>query len=299
MNERDLLSTIHAACQEDAPRHVYADWLEMTGQRAEADVVRAEIETAGDGSDAAWERLHRARGAVDRGWLFRWEQPSLMRSLPLPIRADPSRLPISLQPPGDHRQRSAFFSRPDLSEEIRSLKWIEGLPQREEVHHRRERPDYWRFARFVASQGLPMPGEMDTLVRSYSDRLDTITSRSGFFILGRHEPIPHLGGAILPCHQDTGEQRFWGLWLHRSGAHAVVSFALFYCERMEDPAEENNLDAEWAVRDVRFAGTSLTEFLYRRAMEAQIRRAFRGEGRLRGAYTPEERRYLDGYRRPL
>src|SRR5437016_6235052 len=89
--EEAFLREIAARREDDAPRLVYADWLEERGD-GRGDYLRLGVLLAALAKDspeapALRRRLMDARAGLDPAWLGQMEQPALLRALPVPFRA--------------------------------------------------------------------------------------------------------------------------------------------------------------------------------------------------------------------
>jgi uncharacterized protein (TIGR02996 family) len=300
MNEETLWSSLRAAPAQDGSRHVYADWLEHQGRPAEAAVIRAEIAVhAAPGDPIVRESLHQSRATAPAPWLLRFEQPSLLRTPPLPLEAAWWSVDLGeARPASGTYQRYSYASLPDVDPELAcGLGWLEELPT-----HERDRPAPWEEVQRRAEElGYALPGEFVALFREQLPLREVIRSCTDCTFLLDPElwgPVEHLGGLLVPFYNDSQSCVSWALWLHRSGAQAVLSFHLEFGE--DEDSEEippdsvrfnDNVRAGWFA----FASPSLSSFVYRMALENQI--WFGLFGRDEGPLTPAQRRYLDHYRR--
>jgi uncharacterized protein (TIGR02996 family) len=308
---RELLSAIRAAPQDDSVRQVYADWLEQEGQEAEAAVVRAEIAVhaaPGDPSarESLRETLHQARGAASARWLLQFEQPSLLRTPPLPLPAVwwASDLGEYRRSQGTY-ERYSYASLPDLDlERASGLDWLSSQPR---TRVKREEQPLRALQRRVKKLGYTLPPEMVAVFRQHLPVRPVITSfTNATFDISPElwRPVPLLGGLLVPFYKDPMSVVSWGLWLHRSGAQAVLSFLLqFGLDEPSGPQQEPPLpdlvpfDDERGAGRFEFVSPSFTSFLYRLQLECQIWYALLGMGGPARVFTPEQQRYLEHYER--
>lgn len=298
MTEEGLLSAIRAAPRDDTLRQVYADWLEQAGRPGCARVVRAEVAVRADpGDPLRWEALHRARAGAPAAWLLRFEQPSLLRTPPLPLEASWWASDLGhYRPSKGTYQRYPYASLPDIdADEASSLDWL-GDPalDAEETHPISD------LAQQVHELGYALPAEMLALFRHHLPVRNVIVSFVGCrFDIDPEtwRPVPLLGGLMVPFYDDLQSTVSWGLWLHRSGAQAVVSFKRFFeVEGGEEaPADLVAFEEGHSAGRFEFVSPSLASFVYRFALENQIWYAILGIGRPARVYTPVQRRYLDHY----
>jgi uncharacterized protein (TIGR02996 family) len=302
---RELLLAIRAHPQDDSVRQVYADWLEQEGQAAEARVVRAEIAVHCE-PDAVElrERLHQARAAASARWLLQFEQPSLLRTPPLPLPAVWWASDL-----GEHRrsqgtyQRYRYASLPDIDvDEASGLGWLSSQPQA-----RRGRPELPLRAlqRRVKKLGYTLPPEMIAIFRQHLRVRPVISSFTNCKFEISHdlwEPVPMMGGLLVPFYNDPMSVVSWGLWLHPSGSQAVVSFLVqFGINEPPGPEREPPLpdlvpfDGERGAGRFEFVSPSFTSFLYRMELECQIWYSIIGIGRPARVFTPVQQRYLEHY----
>lgn len=249
MTEGALLDSIRADWERNHPRQVYADWLEERENTREASVVRAELDVHA-GRPGAWERLHQARGAASRRWLFCWEQPSLARTLPLPLP----------EPKDD-----PFRGRPDIGEEALDFDWIGRWPDRALPPREPFSPaDYAGLQQTLSARGYSLPEEMHRLFLRRGEVFAKIpTFADSYFSVREHEPFPLLEGLLLPFYLGDGAR---GLWMHRGGAQAVVGFTLLdrylSYDWREPPPDAIELGERLHACSFWYAGPSLAAFLY-------------------------------------
>jgi uncharacterized protein (TIGR02996 family) len=299
MNEETLWSSLRATPSHNGPRHVYADWLEQQGRAAEAAVIRAEIALhAAPHDPSLQEALHTARAAASARWLLRFEQPSVLRTPPLPLEAAWWSVDLGeARPASGTYQRYSYQSLPDLDiDEANGLGWLAELP----THEPRPRAPWEAVEQRVEELGYALPEAFVALFRDELPVRPVIRSCTDCTFLldpALWGPVPMMGGLLVPFYNDSQSCVSWGLWLHPSGAEAVLSFHLEFGE--DEDSEEIPADSIRFSDQVRagwfgFASPSLCSFVYRMALENQIWFALFSE---RQALTPAQQRYLAHYRR--
>ena len=287
----------------DAPRLVYADWLEEQGRRGQAAFLRAEVATTREGGQANAEAFHRSRGGLSAEWLHPFEQPGVIRSTGLPwARAWWSIGLGEARPARGTYQRYDYDTLPPVLPDLATgWSWLEGGPSRPPGYA--PAPEALSSVQMAASEaGYTLPDTFTTLFERYLERRTVIRSCTDCtFELNPQlwRPAEVQGGLLVPFYNDSQSVISWGLWLHPSGSEAVVAFGIALPgdelpEEVADSAVQIHADGVRAV-DLVWVSPSFTSFVYRFALENDIWFSVHGMGE---ELTLEQRAYLDHYRQP-
>lgn len=306
LSEAELLD--HARRDKTSPglRLALAGFLGVENEPCAAFLAAEDQLLAAPADPGAWERYHLARGRAPTAWLARLEQPSLLRSCPLPV--EPVWVSTGI---GDYRPvegtygASPIHAAPDLPlERVLDFAWLRGQSTPSRVRD----PHAWRgevqaLEGAIDAAGVPRPASLLTLLREHVPRCGVITSSTDcYFTLG-FRPVAALGGLVVPFYNDSQGCVTWGLWLHRGGAQAVVGFQLLYADPDEEAADlppqvSEPLDEEGTRLGQFFlAETSLEAFLYRTWIENELWYGLHpGDWPARDLHDPELAAYLAHYR---
>lgn len=269
-------------------RKLYETWLSARGAMARAAYLTAERALAEDPSSALARSLFLARrGAVDRPWLARMEEPSLLRSAPLP--GPRSWWSIGLgeaRPAGGTYGRYDYRELPDLDPAaFLDFAWLEGGAGAGQgsgfPDELLSTLDSWRAQ--LAEEGFPQPDRLFRLLGELAPRMAVINSCTDCYFMFRSPPRLVDDAAILPFYSDSQGCVLWALWLHREGGEAVVTFDL---DRGQEPP---------AVGALEFCAPSLEAFVYRFWLENEIWFAENLGDEVRASRELRER-YLNFYR---
>jgi len=308
MSDTEHLQAILAAPVSDAPRAAYAEWLEARDP-ATAAWLRAEIALYGGESPDRRERYHATRAAAGSRRLALLEQPALLRTSP--VRLPPGWWSVELgqkRPAGGTYQCYDSHALPALDiDRFLDFAWLTEAPPRIS-----ELSEHWAEGVEALRGRIEGRGHRaDALIALLRERVPevlVVDSCTDCFFTPDYGPAAALGGLLIPFYWDSQSCVGWGLWRHRSGSEAVLSFGpAFYDEEKDErePEEprvhfadaDEPLDGEGTrALDLRFAAPSLAEFIYRMWMENElwyITHDHQPRGRATPTLTPEMQRYLD------
>lgn len=298
--EAELIDSIRRHPSEPSLRCLLAEWIEVD-VGACAEFLEAETAVIASPKDeAAWERYHQARAAAPGEWLARVEQPSLMRICPLPV--EPVWVSSGI---GDFRPVEGTFGGsqlatcPDLPvDRVRDFAWLaEGpLPRGGGSPYSEEEVAAW--AEKIRRQGFEPPEALMTLFREHLAQSYLIDSCTDCYFTLEFEPVRALGGLVVTFYNDSQSCVTWGLWLHESGAQAVVCFYLLWEGEGDLPPDASEPMNEDGLRIGGFGcvSPSLEAFVYRTYVENEIWFGLHDMGEPRDLTQPELASYLDHYR---
>jgi uncharacterized protein (TIGR02996 family) len=324
-----LLAGVLAAPRDDAPRLVYADWLD---ERADprGDYLRTEIELAGlnpKNPTAARlrDRLRRLRAKLPAAWLAALDRPDVMRADPTPF--DPEWWgPVLV---GCREPRSALsfdygFRTPWAYDELPPLPAaasdgrFDWLPA---ATAGGPRPAYHlALARLEAEAKRRRVRLPPAFVDFFEDRVaDWPADQAPAFALGDLVPFREAdGGCRLRFGSSGGTD--WHLFLAPGRYHCVIAaerpadedeededraFAVEYDEAFDSPDWETDDPDRWEdvrppagppplrAADCRFVAPTFDAFLYRHRLEAGLARMLTRRPRV---FTPAEGAYFDHYK---
>ena len=276
MSDTEHLTAILEAPVSDAPRAAWAAGLDAHDP-ATAAWIRAEIALHKGEHPERRERYHETRAAADPRRRALLEQPALLRTPP--VRLPPGWWSVDLgqrRPAGgtyqcfdNHTLPALDVGRfldfawlaeaPPATAEL-SEDWAEGVDAlRARIEGRGHRAD-----------------ALIALLRDHVPSVLVVDSCTDCFFTPDFGPAAAMGGLLVPFFWDSQSCAAWGLWRHRSGSEAVLSFAPAFEGGEDEPGvyfadADEPLDGEGTqARDLRFAAPSLAAFVYRMWLENEL-----------------------------
>lgn len=268
-------------------RALYAAWLRAMGQEARAAYLEAEAVLAAEPESAMARAVFLSRrGAVDRLWLAPMEEPSLLRSAPLPgprswwsVDLGPAR------PAAGTYGRFDYASLPDLEpSDYLDFRWLEEAPELEpRAGREQEVVGAWRER--LEAEGFPQPERLYRLFLDLVPRRAIIDSCTDCYFSADEDSLRfHEDAAVITFYRDSQDCVAWSLWWQREGNEAVVTDEYDWGQQ---PPKLTGLS---------FCAPSLEAFLYRYGLENELWFAQHpGYGEARSSEALR-RRYLDFYR---
>jgi len=301
--EPELIDSIRRHPHEPALRCLLAEWIGVDTTPC-AELIEAETALLASPEDeAAWARFHEARAAAPAEWLARVEQPSLMRVCPLPL--EPVWISSGIgrfRPVEGTFGGSRLANCPDLPlERVRDFAWLSDRPLPREGSPPFDEAQVSALAEKIRAQGFEPPQNLLALFREHLAQSYLIESCTDcYFTLG-FPPVKALGGLVVTFYNDSQSCVTWGLWLHESGAQAVVCFNLLWDAEDLPPDASEPMAQEGDEEGLRIGGfgyvsPSLEAFLYRTYVENEIWFGLHEMSEPRDLNAPELASYLDHYR---
>lgn len=303
-----FLEQIAAVPADDAPRLVYADWLEEMGD-PRADYLRAEVavhRTSGADAIAARKRLRAARAKAEPGWLASMEQPGVLRANPTPFEPAWWSIGLDVRPAEGTYGSWPYATLPPLPVPLREKPFasIERAPVEEGAedgeHWARLAADLRSATNDAERMGFVIPPSFRAYFASPRLPARMRSCTACWFSISPLMPSPGDDGAmLLRFYSDQQGCIHWYLHLTPEGSHCVVSGF----EPYEDDEEEFDAGEEPPhpptarepfvphVSEAWFAAPTFEAFIQRFWLENEIWYAKRDDAPL----TAEQRAYLAHY----
>jgi uncharacterized protein (TIGR02996 family) len=298
--------------QDDAPRLIYADWLDEYGQPRAADFLRTEAQLAklSLGSDEVRRlrsRLWHAWSDVEPRWLLTFTQPRMLRANPTPLPSAWNNFGLgALRPAEGTYGRWHYHSLPALPvDELRGE--FQYLPARRQSGRKGNPARYRQQLEQMKSdadwRGLRLPAAFVSFMSDPALHRKFPSVTDCFFTLPDDEsPIrvnPSGEGWHVHFYCDSQFCLLWDLLIHPKGGHCVIARLVDYFDRAPPDADDDQTSSTgpraW------FVAPSFEAFVYRVWVENQVWDAahadFRRRSGTRPPITPEIQSYMDHYRK--
>jgi uncharacterized protein (TIGR02996 family) len=298
-DEQAFVQAIQAAPADDAPRLIYADWLEERGELG-GEYLRLEafLASTPPRSRKAKElrgRLQELHGRLRPDWLAVFEQPALMHANLTPFPA--GWWSVELE---GYREAAGTYglfpydSLPPLpAGKLRGdFRWLKGSRNRAAPKPKPSKK-LDRLDAAARALDLKLPREFAVLMGSSSLRRRVRSCTDCFFNWPQRiaDSPGGEGGHLVRFYSDSQGCLHWYLYLTDKGYSCVVASGGFFGSHEGDPEGE---DWDDPSGEFWFCGPSLEEFIYRTWIENEIWSALSDDD---GPLTPEEEAYLNHYRR--
>jgi uncharacterized protein (TIGR02996 family) len=274
--EDAFIQAILAAPADDAPRLIYADWLEERGEPGAAYLrgTHALAACKSPRSPKARELrgcLQELRGRLKPDWLAVFDQPALMRCNLTPVPA--GWFSVALEGYRDAKGTYGLFrydSLPPLPLDALSgdFAWLRGNRKRADMKPRPNR-NLGRLAGATAALGLELPREFGLLMASTLHRRRVRSCTDCYFNWPRRiaESPGGEGGYLVRFYSDSQGCLHWYLYLTARGYSCVVASPGFFGDDAASPA---GTDLEELSDKFWFCAPSLKAFIYRMWIENEI-----------------------------
>jgi uncharacterized protein (TIGR02996 family) len=315
MVEDAFIRAIQADPQEEAPRLIYADWLEEHDNFPAADYLRIETRLAklpleSPEAPPLRDRLWHAWANVNPRWLLTFTQPRMLRANPTPYPSAWKNFGLgTLRETRGTYGTWPYDSVPTLPvDELRGeFQYLNASRPRGRRagggNAARYRRQFEQMLADAAGKGVRLP---EAFVAFKRDTAFQSTFRSptgcGFAFPDEYSPIrasPSGEGMHIHFFCDSQSCLLWDLYVHASGGHCVIARNLeFFNPEPRDPDEYGPPSREPGAW---FVAPSFEAFIYRVWVENQIwyieNAAFlRSQGKKPPPITPEIQAYMDHYR---
>jgi uncharacterized protein (TIGR02996 family) len=310
-----FLRAIHADPQDDAPRLVYADWLEERGNARAADYLRTEAQLArlppeSPEAPRLRNQLWQAWATVEPKWLMTFTQPRLLRANPTPFPSAWKNFGLGTlrQWQGTYGTWSYDSVPPLPIDELRGdfqyLKAMRSGGRRGGAgNSARYRQRFQQVAADAAAEGVRLP---EPFVTFMSDPALQTTFRSvtdcTYTLPDEYSPIradPSGDGTHVVFYRDSQDCLLWDLYVHASGGHCVIARWPDYFD--PDPPEPDDDEPPYTGPRAWFVAPSFEAFVYRVWVENQVwyiehADSLRRRGETPPTITPAIQAYMGHYR---
>jgi uncharacterized protein (TIGR02996 family) len=301
MTEDDaFVQAVLASPADDAPRLIYADWLEERGD-PRGEYLRTELTVAAPRRRKAKDRslrrrLQELRGHIDPSWLAIFDQPRILRANPTPFPAGWCSVDLEGYRAVDGTYGLLTYeSLPPLPVELfrGDFHWLAGQRKSRAtsarvIRHRQVD----RITAAAADLKLALPNEFRVLMGRPALRRRVRSCTDCFFNWPKRidDGPADEDDYVVRFYSDSQGCFHWYLYLTPLGYHCVLGSPAFFGGANGLP-EEFDADTPWD--ECWFCAPSFEAFVYRMWIENEIWYALSDDDH---PLTAEEQAYLAHYR---